>query len=126
MNNGNNVVPTLLFLLRNAYFVSSAGAAMIPGASAYSTLRQMAGPSSANGIAELLSASNGSNNAANNNNNVSGNMPAPTAPCLSAGALSSSSLFSALQQEVSDETRLAALNAMTQRIMSSLDGRLIS
>ena len=39
-----------------------------------------------------------------------------------AGGVTTSSLFSALQQEVAEETRLAALNAMTQRLMNSLEG----
>lgn len=126
MSNGNDAARRSLSIpSRDASFSACVGAGMIPGASAYSALRQMAGPSTANGIAELLSAPNAGNGAANNNNNVPGSMPAPNAPCLNAAALSTSSLFSALQQEVSDETRLAALNAMTQRIMSSLDGNFV-
>ena len=114
------------------------------GGSAYPTMRSMAGPSSANNglaanglMADLIANSvpmghsNGNiiNNNNNNNNSInmqgaSGNHVAGSsaAACLSGNALTTSSLFSALQQEVAEETRLAALNAMTQRLMTSLEG----
>ncbi len=103
--------------------------------SAYPSMRSIAGPSSAtnaaNGImADLMAASgqmghsNSSNN--NNNNNMQGgsgnHVAGSNAACLSGSGLTSSSLFSALQQEVAEETRLAALNAMTQRLMTTLEG----
>jgi hypothetical protein len=76
-------------------------------------------------MADLMAANgsaghtNGSNN--NNNNNMQGGSGS-SSDCLSGNSLTSSSLFNALQQEVAEETRLAALNAMTQRLMTSLEG----
>lgn len=103
------------------------------GGSAYPSMRSVAGPSSAanaaNGImADLMAAGgplNSSNNNNNNNNNMQGvNHSAGGSGCLGGSAgLTSSSLFSALQQEVAEETRLAALNAMTQRLMTTLEGK---
>lgn len=105
------------------------------GGSAYPSMRSVAGPSSAtnaNGImADLMAVSgplnsSNNNNNNNNNNNMQGvNHSAGGSGCLSGTAgLTSSSLFSALQQEVAEETRLAALNAMTQRLMTTLEGKL--
>ena len=99
----------------------------------YPPMRSMAGPSGStsgptNGMMADLVA--GSNSAAmnglnssmmNNNNNNNNNMSAGSSGC---GGMSTSSLFNALQQEVAEETRIAALNAMTQRIMNSLEGNI--
>lgn len=97
----------------------------------YAPMRSMAGPSgSASGptngmMADLVA---GSNSAAMNglnssmmNNNNNNSMSAGSSGC---GGMSTSSLFNALQQEVAEETRIAALNAMTQRIMNSLEGNI--
>ena len=92
-------------------------------------MRSTAGPSSAinnaaNGLmADLMSAngSAGHTNGSNNNNYMQGGSGSSSG-CLSGSSLTSSSLFNALQQEVAEETRLAALNAMTQRLMTSLEG----
>ncbi len=107
---------------------SSIGGSLLAGGSAYPSMRSTAGPSSgvsnaANGLmADLMAgATNGSNNNNNNNNNMQGGSGSSTS-CLSGSGLTSSSLFNALQQEVAEETRLAALNAMTQRLMTSLEG----
>ena len=132
--------PSLLFSiswpLNRKIFASSIGSLMTSG-SAYPSMRSVAGPSSAasaaNGImADLMAASgqmvhsNSSGNNNNNNNNMQGgsgnHVAGSSAACLSGSGLTSSSLFSALQQEVAEETRLAALNAMTQRLMTTLEG----
>ena len=93
--------------------------------------RSAPGPSSAstNGIDVLINNIN-SNNSSNNMQlqQQQQQMTAAGTPSSVggvggvAGGLTTSSLFSALQQEVAEETRLAALNAMTQRLMNSLEG----
>lgn len=102
------------------------------GGTSYPSMRSMAGPSSAantaNGLMnDLMAASGpmGHNNASNNNNILvaggNNHVAGSSGGCLAGSGLSSS-LFSALQQEVAEETRLAALNAMTQRLMTTLEG----
>ena len=93
----------------------------------YPSMRSAAGPSSSstsgamnsvnNGLmAELMASANRLNNGASLPCGMAGS------GCGTAG-LTSSSLFNVLQQEVAEETRLAALNAMTQRLMTSLEGK---
>ncbi|XP_046439847.1 protein bric-a-brac 1-like isoform X2 [Daphnia pulex] len=130
MNNGNSHNYNHEFALPSSSNMTGTfthGGSLLAGGSAYPSMRSTAGPSSgvsnaANGLmADLMAgATNGSNNN-NNNNNMQGGSGSSTS-CLSGGGLTSSSLFNALQQEVAEETRLAALNAMTQRLMTSLEG----
>lgn len=107
----------------------SGASIMASGSASYPSMRSAAGPSSTptaaqnNGqlLAELIAATSGNGPTPNGmmGNSVpsgSGNSSTP------GGGLSSSSLFNALQQEVAEETRLAAINAMTQRLMNTLDG----
>nr|CAH0104113.1 unnamed protein product [Daphnia galeata] len=134
MNNGNSHNYNHEFALpssSNTTGTFTHGGSLLSGGSAYPSMRSTAGPSSAinnaaNGLmADLMAANgsaghtNGSNN--NNNNNMQGGSGSSSG-CLSGSSLTSSSLFNALQQEVAEETRLAALNAMTQRLMTSLEG----
>ena len=103
------------------------GGSLMAGGPNYPSMRSAAGPSSSqsasgamnsvsNGLmAELLASANNLNNGASLPCGMAGSS------CGAAG-LTSSSLFNVLQQEVAEETRLAALNAMTQRLMSSLEG----
>lgn len=94
------------------------------GGSSYPSVRSVAGPSSGanavNGIMADLMAGNGpTGHTSNTNNNI---QSGSSSGCVNGSNLTPSSLFNALQHEVAEETRLAALNAMTQRLMTSLEG----
>jgi hypothetical protein len=108
------------------YFIHIGGS-LLAGGSAYPSMRSTAGPSSAvnnaaNGLMADLMAANGTAIHANGSTMLSGGGSGSSTGCMSGSGLTSSSLFNALQQEVAEETRLAALNAMTQRLMTSLEG----
>lgn len=102
------------------------GASLLAGGSSYPSMRSVAGPSSGanavNGIMADLMAGNGPVGLTNNTNNNMQSGSGSSTGCVSGSSLTPSSLFNALQHEVAEETRLAALNAMTQRLMTSLEG----
>ncbi|KAI9564937.1 bric a brac-like protein [Daphnia sinensis] len=129
MNNGNSHNYNHEFALPSSSNITgtySHGASLLAGGSSYPSMRSVAGPSSGanavNGIMADLMVGNGPMGATNNTNNNMQSGSGSGSGCVSGSSLTPSSLFNALQHEVAEETRLAALNAMTQRLMTSLEG----
>ncbi|XP_045025908.1 protein bric-a-brac 1 isoform X2 [Daphnia magna] len=129
MNNGNSQNYNHEFALPSSSNITgtySHGASLLAGGSSYPSMRSVAGPSSGanavNGIMADLMAGNGPVGLTNNTNNNMQSGSGSSTGCVSGSSLTPSSLFNALQHEVAEETRLAALNAMTQRLMTSLEG----
>lgn len=119
-------VYTLLHSIAVDLLCQGGGGSLMTAGPNYPSMRSAAGPSSSSSsgtmnnvnnslMAELMASANSLNNGASLPCGMAGSS------CGTAG-LTSSSLFNVLQQEVAEETRLAALNAMTQRLMTSLEG----